>query len=309
MNSFNRRHQIECRERLGSLLKYYIEMRRVLKLLLALVFVCFAFIGVIATALRVNNHLHPQVPVRQHVAPRAAGISIQERYLELLKLYLARYDCGGDNEASENGNAWPIVGETMIGLKRLDNLHACIKSVLQSKVPGDFIEAGAWRGGATIFMRAALLAYGDPDRRVWVADSFEGLPTPDPAKYPADMERPWPKGGFLAASLEEVKGNFARYGLLDDRVLFLRGWFKNTLPSAPIRQLAILRLDADMYESTLEGLQSLYAKVSPGGYIIIDDYSTIPVCKRAVDDFRAKNGIVDTIKQIDFNGVYWQHSL
>jgi O-methyltransferase len=123
------------------------------------------------------------------------------------------------------------------------------------------------------------------------------------------MERSWPKGGFLAASLDEVKGNFTRYGLLDDRVLFLRGWFKDTLPSVPIQQLAILRLDADLYESTMEGLQSLYAKVSPGGYVIIDDYASIPVCKRAVDDFRAKNGIVDTIRQIDSTGVYWQRSL
>jgi O-methyltransferase len=284
-------------------------MRRLLKLLVLLVFVLFAVIGIIFSALGVNNHFHAKGPVRQRIALRTAGTSIQERYLEMLKLYLARYDCGGDNEASENGNAWPIVGETMIGLKRLDNLHACIKSVLQLGVPGDFIEAGAWRGGATIFMRAALLAYDDSTRRVWVADSFEGLPTPDPKRYPADTERSWPKGGFLAASLDEVKGNFTRYGLLDDRVLFLRGWFKDTLPSAPIQQLAIVRLDADMYESTMEGLQSLYGKVSPGGYIIIDDYSTIPVCKRAVDDFRAKNGIVDKIRQIDFNGVYWQRSL
>jgi hypothetical protein len=149
-------------------------MRRVFKLLLAFVLVCFAIIGILVSAVGVNNHLHPNVPARQRVALRTAGNSIQERYLEVLKLYLARYDCGGDNEASENGTAWPLLGETMIGLKRLDNLHACIKSVLESKVPGDFIEAGAWRGGATIFMRAALMAYGDPNRRVWVADSFEG---------------------------------------------------------------------------------------------------------------------------------------
>src|SRR5262245_25396991 len=108
--------------------------------------------------------------------------------------------------------------------------HQCIKSVLQSEVPGDFIEAGTWRGGSTIFMRAALLAYDDPNR-LWVADSLERPPTPDPKKCPADMERAWPKGGFLAASLEEVKGNFTRYGLLDDRVLFLRGWSRTHCPA------------------------------------------------------------------------------
>lgn len=136
----------------------------------------------------------------------------------------------------------------MIGLYRLDNLHDCISDVLRRGVAGDFIEAGAWRGGATIFMRAALMAYDEHNRIVWVADSFQGLPKPDPKLFPADAgDELWTRGE-LAVSVDEVKQNFAKYGLLDEQVKFLPGWFKDTLPNAPMQQLAILRIDADLYD-------------------------------------------------------------
>ena len=196
----------------------------------------------------------------------------------------------------------------MIGLYRLDNLQQCITDVLRREVPGDLIEAGAWRGGATIFMRAVLAAYGDTERQVWVADSFEGLPQPDPERFPAeagDKHWVWEQ---LAVSVEEVQANFARYGLLDERVRFLPGWFKETLPSAPIERLAVLRLDGDMYGSTMDALEALYPKLSVGGYVIVDDYSNIPQCKEAVNDFRNAHQIIDPIESIDWTGVYWQRS-
>jgi len=248
-------------------------------------------------------------PAPRHLTQRPPGESITERYLEVLKLYLTRYDFGGDTVARETGLDWPRSAETMIGLKRLDNLHECIKAVIRDRVPGDLLEAGVWRGGATIFMRAALLAYKEPDRRVWAADSFEGLPAADAGKYPADGGRSWTKANaILAVSLEDVKANFARYGLLDDRVVFLKGWFKDTLPQSPVERLAILRVDADLYESTTEALSFLYKRVSPGGYVIVDDYGGIAACKKAVDDFRAANGIKEPIEKIDLTGVYWRRS-
>ncbi len=248
-------------------------------------------------------------PAPRHLTKRPPGESITERYLEVLKLYLTRYDFGGDTVARETGLDWPRSAETMIGLKRLDNLHECIKAVIRDRVPGDLLEAGVWRGGATIFMRAALLAYKEPDRRVWAADSFEGLPAADAGKYPADGGRSWTKANaILAVSLEDVKANFARYGLLDDRVVFLKGWFKDTLPQSPVERLAILRVDADLYESTTEALSFLYKRVSPGGYVIVDDYGGIAACKKAVDDFRAANGIKEPIEKIDLTGVYWRRS-
>ncbi len=248
-------------------------------------------------------------PAPRHLTKRPPGESIAERYLEVLKLYLTRYDFGAETVARETGADWPRSAETMIGLKRLDNLHECIKAVIRDKVPGDLLEAGVWRGGATIFMRAALLAYKEPARRVWAADSFEGMPDADAGKYPADGGQSWTTANaFLAVSLDDVKANFARYGLLDDRVVFLKGWFKYTLPQCPVERLAILRVDADMYESTTEALRFLYKRVSPGGYVIVDDYGGIAACKKAVDDFRAANGIKESIEKIDPTGVYWRRS-
>jgi hypothetical protein len=204
------------------------------------------------------------------------------------------------------GRIWPRVAYTMIGLKRLDNLEFCIEEVIAKGVPGDLIETGVWRGGATIFMRAVLKAYGVTDRRVWVADSFEGLPQPDAAKYPRDADSDLHEARELAVSLEQVQANFERYGLLDDQVCFLKGWFRDTLPGAPIERLAVLRLDGDMYQSTMDTLVNLYPKVSHGGYVIVDDYGAIPACRRAVHDYRSANGITEEIRNIDWTGIFWQ---
>jgi len=205
----------------------------------------------------------------------------------------------------EEGKNWPSYADTMIGLRRLDNLQFCIESVLRDGVPGDLIETGVWRGGACIFMRGVLRAHGDEDRRVWVADSFQGLPAPDAEKYPEDAGDVHYRHRFLAVSAEQVRRNFGRYGLLDGQVVFLEGWFKDTLPKADIAALSVLRLDGDMYESTMDALGALYPKLSPGGYCIIDDY-VLPNCQRAVHDYRAAQGITDPIIDIDQTGSYWR---
>src|SRR5262249_40597628 len=158
--------------------------------------------------------------------------------------------------------------------------------------------------GACIFMRAALNVYGDQTRKIWVADSFEGLPKPDGRYHQDEGDIHWTMSP-LAISLDQVKDNFSRYGLLDERVRFLKGWFKATLPTAPIERLALLRLDGDMYSSTMDALASLYPKLSSGGYAIIDDYGAIEACRKAVTDFRERNKINDPILPIDWAGVYW----
>ena len=135
---------------------------------------------------------------------------------------------------------------------------------LTDGVPGDLIETGVWRGGATILMRAILKARGVTDRVVWVADSFAGLPAPNAARYPLDAGINLHRFPQLAVTLERVQDNFRRYGLLDDQVRFLKGWFRDTLPAAPIERLAVLRLDGDLYESTIQALESLYDKLSAG---------------------------------------------
>jgi O-methyltransferase len=211
-----------------------------------------------------------------------------------------------DAEQRAEGRDWPSEAETMIGLRRLDNLQQCIERVLSDRVPGDLFEAGVWRGGASIFMRAVLKVYGAGDRKVWVADSFQGLPKPDPRSYPKDRgDRLWTYAE-LSISLETVKANFARYGLLDEQVEFLPGWFRDTLPNAPVNALAVLRLDGDLYESTMIALRALYPRVSVGGYVIIDDYGALECCRAAVDDFRSEFGIREELLPIDWTGVCWR---
>ncbi len=208
-------------------------------------------------------------------------------------------------EHRAEGRDWPVNAETMVGLLRLQNLQDCLTDVLKKGVPGDVIETGVWRGGASIFMRAVLQAYGDRERIVWVADSFEGLPRPD-ARYPQDDgDRFWTYSDVLAVPLEKVQDHFRAYNLLDEQVRFLPGWFRDTLPAAPFTRFALIRLDGDMYSSTMDSLQHLYPKLSSGGYAIVDDYYSVPVCRRAVDDYRASHGISEPIQRIDWSGAFW----
>ncbi len=245
------------------------------------------------------------------------GIAIVDKnkdlYIELLKrcltgliYYDVNYDGSAFNEQMRNtGRDWPLQAHTMIGLARMNNLQFCVEEVIKNNVPGDFIETGVWRGGAVIFMRGILKAHGITDRMVWAADSFQGLPVPNLEKYPADYGLDLYKEKFLAVSLDQVKANCAKYDLLDDHIKFLPGWFKDTLNGAAIEKLAILRLDGDLYESTMDALTALYHKLSVGGYIIIDDYS-IPACQAAVHDFRHMRNISEPIMDIDGAGAYWQ---
>jgi O-methyltransferase/8-demethyl-8-(2,3-dimethoxy-alpha-L-rhamnosyl)tetracenomycin-C 4'-O-methyltransferase len=209
------------------------------------------------------------------------------------------------SQLRELGRDWPSQAHSMIGNARMTNLRNLIELVIEEGIPGDFIETGVWRGGACIMMRAVLKAYGIEDRQVWVADSFCGLPEPNP-DVPADAGDVHHTFAELAISLEEVRSNFAKYGLLDSQVQFLKGWFSETLPHAPIKQLAVLRLDGDMYESTMDALENLYEKVSVGGFIIVDDFGAVPACQRAIFDFREQRGIADPLQPIDGRGVYWR---
>jgi hypothetical protein len=206
----------------------------------------------------------------------------------------------------EKGLDWPKYAQTMIGNQRLHNLRVLMESIIHDNIPGDVIETGVWRGGACILMRGILKAYDVSDRNVWVADSFQGLPLPDELKYPADKGSNLHTFQELQISMDEVMNNFKTYHLLDDQIKFLKGWFKDTLPEAPISQLALMRLDGDMYESTMDGLVNLYPKLANGGYVIIDDYHTFPFCKAAVNDYCKLNNLSPSIIEIDGMGVFWR---
>jgi O-methyltransferase len=197
---------------------------------------------------------------------------------------------------------------SMIGAFRIDNIDYCLERILQDNVPGDLIETGVCRGGAVIYMRGYLEAFEMSGRNVWCADSFEGLPKPT---HPVDHGHDFSADRYpiLSVSQEFVEELFRRYGLLDDSVKFLKGWFKDTLPTAPIERLALLRLDGDLYESTMDALVALYHKISPGGFIIVDDYGTFEPCRRAIHEFRQQHSITEEMVRIDNSSVFWRKSM
>ncbi len=212
-----------------------------------------------------------------------------------------------DAQRRQDGADWPMFGYSMVGTKRLDNLERCPRTILADNVPGDLLETGVWRGGACIFMKAVLNRFGDLSRTVWLADSFQGLPKPT---ADADKEKRYDLADcdFMKVSQEQVQANFERFNLLDERVRFLKGWFCDTLPTAPIKQLSLLRLDGDLYDSTRDALNAMYHRVSPGGFIVVDDYGSWNGCRVAVDEFRKQHGIESEMTKIDFTGVYWRVS-
>lgn len=204
--------------------------------------------------------------------------------------------------ARAEGRDWPLYAQTMIGLERMRSLRRCVETVLREDVPGDLIEAGVWRGGAGILMRGILAAYDVADRRVWVADSFRGLPTPDPDRD-RGVERE--EMSWLAVPIDEVRENFHRYGLLDDQVRFVEGWFRDTLPALREVRWSVVRIDSDLYESTMDALVNLYDGLSPGGFLIVDDF-VLDACRQAVEEFRRERGIEEPIERIDWTGVFWR---
>ena len=206
----------------------------------------------------------------------------------------------------ESGWDWPSRAPTMIGRKRLENICTLIQEIIQQNIKGDFIEVGVWRGGACILMRSVLDILHIDDRKIWLADSFAGFPEANPTEYPADDGDTLHEHPEMVVSLEEVKDNFREYGLLDEQVQFIDGWFKDSLPLAPVEQLALLRIDGDRYESTWLALQYLYPKLSVGGYVVIGDYFSVPASQLAVKEYCAAHGLTPDIQRIDDMAAFWQ---
>jgi len=250
---------------------------------------------------------------REHTAK--SGCNARELYVDLLIKILTNTiyrDNSADpwNHAApfketirSEGRDWPSVAHTMVGVRRLENLRDLVQRALDEKIPGNLMETGVWRGGCCILMRGILAANGDAERKVYVVDSFEGLPPPARSEDDGDRHHTFTE---LVVSEDEVRSNFTKYGLLDEQVVFLRGFYRQTLPKLASGPLAVLRLDCCMYDSTSLVLEHLYPRVSPGGFVILDNYGAIPRSKRAVEDYRGKHGITETIHEIDWTGVWWR---
>jgi O-methyltransferase len=195
---------------------------------------------------------------------------------------------------------------SLLSRAAIDNVQFCVEDALSSGVEGDLIETGVFRGGTCILMRGILAAWGAKDRKVFLADSWEGLPAPGDDLADAIAHDVLNSIDHFSVTLESVKESFSRYGLLDDQVVFLKGWFAETLPNAPIEKLAVARLDGDYYESTVDAIRLLYPKLQSGGWLIVDDYGLPVGARRAVDEYRSEHGVTDEIRMATDQVAYWQ---
>ncbi len=272
-----------------------------------------------------NPSAFPELRVE---SPRPDVEALRSAYLDLLALALcdlagagtlsvhrrlgkgvfARELMAEEMELRIAGEDWPLHGISMAGLRRLRDLRGCVEDVVTDGVEGDLIETGCWRGGASIMMRATLDSLGAADRTLWVCDSFAGFPLPDLEQFPQDgFLEDLATFDFFSAPLEDVKQNFARFGV-DEGVEFVLGFFDETLPGMADKKFAIVRLDGDTYEATMLALDSLYSGLAVGGYLIIDDYALIDECKEAVADFRGRHGIEEPIEPIDGIAARWRRA-
>ncbi len=199
---------------------------------------------------------------------------------------------------------------TAMGRVRIDHLEQALDLVRTENVPGDLVECGTGRGGGAIFLRGYLEAHFMARPTVWVVDAFRGSPRSDTgAPFNDDPELPVPGGGagfpLLQADLNMVRDGFARFDLLDDRVRFVEGDLDQTLGSAPIEQIALLRIGDDLGPAVGDVLDQLYDKLAVGGVVVIDDYVD-DACRRAVDEFRARRGVPEPLEHVDWAGAWWR---
>lgn len=245
----------------------------------------------------------------------------RDAYLEVLRMHVSALIYGNseksvtssrnltlkplDWEAREKGTDWTYLGYTMTGTRRLNNVHALLQDVFQNKVEGDYIETGVWRGGSSIFARGVMRVHNESHRRSFVCDSFKGLPPGDRNLDQADPT--WDDWPYLGIASDIVALHFRESGMPDPNVIFVKGFFNDTMEAlAPkIQSLAVVRLDGDMYESTVDVLYRLYDKLSIGGYVIVDDWFGFPA-KAACEDFFKVHGMNVTIVPIDGLSAYWQ---
>jgi O-methyltransferase len=217
---------------------------------------------------------------------------LADRFFQLFGLRLCA-DLPITPEERENGSAnWAWMAHTLVSRKRLKNIRELSAEVVSKNIPGAFVECGVWRGGASIYARACL----PEDRKVILCDSFQGLP-PDAA------EPEYVTFDHLKVSVDEVKSNFRKYDQ-EKNLEFVKGYFCDTLKNLKT-PIAILRADGDMYSSTMDILENLYFQVSPGGYVIIDDYG-LPPCAKAVTDFLAKHNIKVDLVTVDVVAAYFR---
>jgi len=258
--------------------------RPVLKLLRSLLLLlAFASRSVLAAASKCGEESKSSLDVKADFLSFFANTIVNEMY--------------NPHSGTVDGSEWPEGGMalSMIGKRRLHNFAALVASVISDEVPGDIIETGVWRGGASLLAAKVIELLCD-SRVVFMADSFKGIPA-----APADLKHysGWLKDSSASRiailndnSIEKVQRDVSLFGIDANRVSFVPGWFNESLPALvqkkPSQRFSVIRLDGDTYYSTMDALDALYSHLSPGGFVIIDDYVDWRGCRTAVDEFRQR---------------------
>ncbi len=222
------------------------------------------------------------------------------------------------NNARNPKQAWLfacVLPHTMVSYEALSKTYELAQKVEEQKLEGAFVECGVWKGGAAGAMAYVVHKAGS-SRAIWLFDSFEGLPEPSEKDGTRAKEYAGGKNsgtlvsiGKCVGPLEDVRRLFfSKLKLSGANVHIEQGWFQDTLPKVKegIGPIALLRMDADWYESTREILRYLFDNVVPGGYVIIDDYQCWEGCRKAVDEFFAERNKQPFLVRIDRESVYFQ---
>lgn len=203
---------------------------------------------------------------------------------------------------------------TEVSIPRLITLYQQIRYLEINQIPGDLVECGVWKGGAAGMMALAHLELGQARRTLHLFDSFKGLPKA--SSRDDEKARRWlgyQEDETLVESHERAVGKEVSQHLLLDKIgypqenlIFHEGWFQETVPSAcrtkAISRIALLRLDGDLYGSTKVCLENFWDIVEPRGIVVIDDYNFFQGCKKAVDEFLAKQAYQPLLHHIAIGG-------
>ncbi|BAQ65666.1 CmcI family methyltransferase [Geminocystis sp. NIES-3709] len=200
---------------------------------------------------------------------------------------------------------------TMLSEARLYSLFTLVKRVCLENISGNFVECGVAGGGSTGLISAIVKRYTKQPRQIYAFDSFEGMPTPtDKDKssgIPAELTG-WSTGTCAAPedSVTEICNKLGSFDILH----LVKGYFEDTLPKMrdQLGVIAFLHMDGDWYSSTQAIINNLYDRISPYGYIQIDDYGFWEGCRQAITEFQQQNNLKFNLNVIDSTGVWFAKS-
>lgn len=187
-------------------------------------------------------------------------------------------------------------------------LYQSIEHIVRNRIPGDIVECGVWSGGSMLLAAHALLHFGDTSRRIYLYDTFAGMPKPDaidarwdgvPALPTWEHHRRSGTSWCFGGTQDHVRGVVLSSGYPEDRLVFVAGMVEDTLPATRPETISLLRLDTDLYRSTYHELVHLYPLLSVGGILILDDYGAFQGARAATDQFIEENELPLFLSRID----------